>query len=110
MTRKTTAISCASAIAVALSLLASSANAAVMGIPATPPLAKSVHNIATGYMKGYFDDETRYNVDRPERGYQGGTESVFCSYRNVPKRVCTATRSGREKCRVTGWTLIEYCY
>ena len=103
------AISHASAIAVAISLLASSANAAAMSVPGMIPHAKSVDTASTGYMKGYFDDETHYNVERPERGYQGGTETVYCSYRNEPKHVCTTTRDGRRKCRVTGWTLIESC-
>ncbi len=108
--RKIATIYGAGAIAIAISLAASSAQAAPWGAPGKiSSNAASIHTVSTGYMKGYFDSETRYDVDSQERGYQGGTETVHCSYRNEPKRVCKATGNGREICRITGWTLIESC-
>lgn len=107
--RKFATICSAGALALAISLAASGAQAAPWGVPGKVSHATSIQTVSTGYMKDYFGSETRYEIEQQERGYQGGTETVYCSYRNEPKRVCKATGNGRESCRITGWTLIESC-
>jgi hypothetical protein len=51
-----------------------------------------------------------YEFDRPVRGYEGHLfPGYYCSYKRYPKRVCTYDRSGRERCRIKGWTLEQTC-
>ena len=51
-----------------------------------------------------------YEFDRPVRGYEGHLfPGYYCSYKRYPKRVCTYDRSGKERCRITGWTLEQTC-
>lgn len=50
----------------------------------------------------------------PERGFTGfrryGARNFFCDYRRIPNRTCRTDRHGQSHCRVTSWTLQEYCY
>lgn len=56
------------------------------------------------------DIETR----GPAHGYSGfvrqGARTYYCDYIRVPNRTCTSDRSGRQRCRVTSWTLQQRCY
>lgn len=50
---------------------------------------------------------------RPARGYEGfagGPGKAYCSYRREPERKCWYTRSGRERCKIVNWRLIQKCY
>ncbi len=62
---------------------------------------------------GYYYYET-FRTQRPERGYEGfagiGKRSAYCSYRREPNRHCIITNSGREKCKIVSWKLIQHCY
>lgn len=52
----------------------------------------------------------QYDVDRPLHGYEGHTfRGYYCSYKRLPKRVCTPTGYGSEKCKIVGWTLEQSC-
>ena len=50
----------------------------------------------------------RYKSERPIRGFEGFAgpplSPSYCSYRRIPNREC-----GRKGCRVTSWTLEQYC-
>ena len=63
---------------------------------------------------GSYHYSERFDTRYPEHGYQGfvgaGKYKAYCSYRREPKRRCFITRSGRERCKVFGWTLIQNCY
>jgi hypothetical protein len=56
---------------------------------------------------GYTYYERR-RTKRPEHGFEGFAgppmRSSYCSYQRIPNRTCTA-----KGCRVTGWTLEQYC-
>jgi hypothetical protein len=60
----------------------------------------------------YYERQTE--SDRPVRGYSGwvgfGARSLYCDYQRLPNRECTRTSSGKQRCRVTSWTLKQYCY
>ena len=66
-----------------------------------------------GKRGGYYYSET-FRTKHPERGYEGfvgiGKRSAYCSYRREPDRRCYVTRSGRERCKVVAWKLIQHCY
>lgn len=52
----------------------------------------------------------QYDTDRPVRGYEGFLfPDYYCSYKRYPRRVCSTTKSGRERCRVVGWRLEQTC-
>lgn len=55
-----------------------------------------------------------YDTKHPVRGYEGFSSGAggkaYCSYRREPERKCWYTRSGREKCKVVSWRLIQKCY
>lgn len=50
----------------------------------------------------------RYKTQRPIHGFEGFAgpplSPSYCSYRRIPNREC-----GRKGCRVTSWTLEQYC-
>ena len=49
----------------------------------------------------------------PERGFEGFSSDIYgryCSYRREPVRRCRVTRSGRERCRIVRWHLVQKCY
>lgn len=50
----------------------------------------------------------RYKTPGPTRGFEGFAgpplRPSYCSYRRIPNRQC-----GRGGCRVTSWTLEQYC-
>jgi len=50
----------------------------------------------------------RYKTPGPTRGFEGFAgpplSPSYCSYRRIPNREC-----GRGGCRVTSWTLEQYC-
>ena len=52
-------------------------------------------------------------LQRPVRGYSGfvrqGARSYYCDYVRYPNRSCTIDRAGRERCRVTGWRMVQRC-
>ena len=51
-----------------------------------------------------------YEFKRPVRGYEGWVApGYYCSYKRYPRRVCTYGRGGKERCRITGWTLEQTC-
>ena len=51
-----------------------------------------------------------YEFKRPVRGYEGWVApGYYCSYKRYPRRTCTYSRSGKERCRITGWTLEQTC-
>jgi len=51
-----------------------------------------------------------YEFKRPVRGYEGWVApGYYCSYKRYPRRTCTHERSGKERCRITGWTLEQTC-
>jgi hypothetical protein len=58
--------------------------------------------------------ERQIETDRPYHGYSGwvgiGPRSLYCDYQRLPNRECTRTSSGKRRCRVTSWTLKQYCY
>ena len=63
------------------------------------------------YPRSYQSERTTRG---PQRGYSGwtgiGTHQLYCDYQRVPNRSCTIDRSGRERCRITSWTLKQFCY
>ena len=58
--------------------------------------------------------ERNYETRGPQRGYSGfyrvGPRNYWCDYQRLPNRKCTIGRDGRERCRITNWTLKQYCY
>lgn len=50
----------------------------------------------------------RYKTPGPSHGFEGFAgpplNSTYCSYRRIPNREC-----GKGGCRVTSWTLEQYC-
>ncbi len=51
-----------------------------------------------------------YEFDRPVRGYEGWVApGYYCSYKRYPKRVCAYGKSGKQRCRIKGWTLEQTC-
>jgi hypothetical protein len=51
-----------------------------------------------------------YQFNRPVKGYEGWVApGYYCSYKRYPRRTCTYKRSGKERCRITGWTLEQTC-
>lgn len=60
----------------------------------------------------YYERQTE--SDRPVHGYSGwvwgGRRGLYCDYQRIPNRECTTSRSGKRNCRVTNWTLKQYCY
>ena len=62
------------------------------------------HRDASGYTD-YSDKHTK----PPQHGYSGFVgdplRQSYCDYRRIPERDCSGVH-----CRVTGWTLQQYCY
>ena len=62
------------------------------------------HRDASGYT--YYKEK---RTTTPEHGYSGFAghplRQSYCDYRPIPERNCSGGR-----CRVTGWTLQQYCY
>lgn len=60
----------------------------------------------------YWERQTEHKG--PQRGYSGwvwgGNRSYYCDYQRLPNRECTTLKSGKQRCRVTSWTLKQYCY
>jgi|LNFM01.1.fsa_nt_gb hypothetical protein len=50
---------------------------------------------------------------RPTHGYSGfirhGARQYYCDYVRYPNRTCSVDRRGRERCRVTGWRMVQRC-
>lgn len=53
-----------------------------------------------------------FDSRHPIKGFEGfsGKPGTYCSYRREPERKCWLTRSGRERCKVVSWRLIQKCY
>ncbi len=52
-----------------------------------------------------------YKFDKAMHGYEGhAAGGYYCSYQRLPDRKCTYTASGKEICKVVGWTLRQRCY
>lgn len=62
---------------------------------------------ARGGAKPHFTQD--YHFDKPMHGYSGRAGEFYCDYIRLPKRKCTLTSSGRERCKVVGWTLRQTC-
>lgn len=47
----------------------------------------------------------------PARGYSGfvGPRNYYCDYVRYPVRNCFADRTGRERCRITSWRMVQRC-
>ncbi len=55
-------------------------------------------------------EEWRYETKKPVRGYEGfPAPGVYCSYRREPIRVCDTDKRGHKRCRIKGWTLVQFC-
>ena len=95
MNFKATAVLCTAVAAVAIAPIATSTDAE----------AKSI---------GGRTYSERFFTKGPERGYEGfvgiGKHSQYCSYRREPIRRCVLLSSGREKCKIISWSLIQHCY
>lgn len=81
-------------------------------IAAIAPFATSSDAEAKrGYGIPYYE---RFETRGPERGYEGfvgsGHLSQYCSYHRKPRTRCFVTRSGRERCRVVSWSLVQHCH
>lgn len=60
------------------------------------------------WVKPFYMEE--YETRGPSRGYEGFLfPDYYCSYKRYPRRVCTADKRGRERCRVVGWRLEQTC-
>lgn len=88
-------------------LLAAFALAGTLLAPTAPVAAQE--KPWPGYRRG--DGYTYYKesqTDRPRHGYEGFAgpplRQSYCSYQRVPNRVCDD-----RGCRVTSWTLKQYC-
>ena len=61
---------------------------------------------------GYYERESESRG--PQHGYSGwvwgGSRSYYCDYQRLPNRECVTLKSGKQRCRVTSWTLKQYCY
>jgi len=61
---------------------------------------------------GYYERQTE--SQGPRHGYSGfvwgGNRSYYCDYQRLPNRECATLKSGKQRCRVTSWTLKQYCY
>lgn len=89
-------------------LLRALAIAAVAAV-ATPVVAQQVPEPWPTYRRGDgYTYRQEYTSKKPLRGHEGffgsGPSLRYCSYRRIPNREC---RNGR--CRVTSWTLDQYC-
>lgn len=64
-----------------------------------------------GSASDYYERQTESKG--PEHGYSGwvwgGRRSYYCDYQRLPNRECTTLKSGKQRCRVTSWTLKQYC-
>ena len=59
-------------------------------------------------VKPYYSET--YQTRGPVRGYEGFVDpDYYCSYKRYPQRTCSTDARGRERCRVTGWTLEQTC-
>lgn len=60
---------------------------------------------------GGYSYSQEYRSKKPLRGYEGWVfPGYYCTYKRYPRRVCTQNKSGKERCRISGWTLEQYCY
>ncbi|MGH1417361.1 MAG: hypothetical protein ACRBCJ_00715 [Hyphomicrobiaceae bacterium] len=51
-----------------------------------------------------------YDFATPHEGFEGfDNTGGYCSYRKEPKRICFYTSSGKRKCKVKGWRLVQIC-
>lgn len=66
----------------------------------------------TGHSSGYYEEQ--YETKGPQHGYSGwvwgGRRSYYCDYQRLPNRECVTLKSGKQRCKVTSWTLKQYCY
>jgi hypothetical protein len=66
------------------------------------------------YRHGSLIYERETTTRGPVHGFSGavrfGARNYWCDYRRIPNRQCVVTRSGGQRCRVTSWTLQQYCY
>lgn len=57
----------------------------------------------------------QHETKDPVKGYSGwagignGKRSLYCDYIRVPNRECVMLPSGKERCKVTSWTLTQTC-
>lgn len=59
--------------------------------------------------RGAYAFSKKSQSKQPRHGYSGfykGPSQLFCDYERTPNRTCDS----RGRCRVTSWTLKEYCY
>lgn len=72
------------------------------------PLVAATGAEARGGGKPHFVQD--YKFSRPMHGYSGRAGEFYCDYVRLPDRKCVVDGSGRERCKVVGWTLRQTCY
>lgn len=87
-----------------------SAALAVISLLASPAaLAQRAEPWPTWRDPGGYTYYKEYRSAKPQRGYSGFAGSPlrqsYCDYRRIPNRECHGG-----SCRVTSWTLQQYCY
>jgi hypothetical protein len=86
-----------------LGVLAAAVLTAPLGAAAQVPEPFPTHRRADGYTYNL-----EYRSAKPIRGHEGfygiGPRQRYCSYIRTPNRECD-----RRGCRVTSWTLQQYC-
>ncbi len=90
-----------------LTLIALAAATALTGITTGTNIAEAKSRRSNPYLQWEFDSK------RPLRGYEGYAGihgGLYCSYRREPERRCYVSRSGRERCKIVSWRLIQKCY
>ena len=65
--------------------------------------------------KGSQYYEWQSETKKPLHGYSGfsgisvGGRQLYCDYHRIPNRECVTLKSGEQRCKVTSWTLKEFC-
>ncbi|HVY42124.1 MAG TPA: hypothetical protein VG966_03785 [Hyphomicrobiaceae bacterium] len=65
--------------------------------------------------RGSEYQEWQFETKGPVHGYSGwaglgnGRRNYYCDYQRIPNRECVTLKSGKERCRVTSWTLKQTC-
>lgn len=79
----------------------------IVGVTASSMLIATDADARGGRGRGVYIQQ--YDMKKPLHGFEGRTVGgYYCSYKRLPKRVCTPTATG-EKCRIVGWTLEQMC-